>query len=550
MSVFVNILGNGPGYDTDAQRLVRSQAMKDFRHKQREAERQRWMTASRVAANAPRDLEKSGSKHAARDGQGTTELRHQMPDLTRALDDISKADQAPSACIKQFSMPRFIPIPSSPPDERRSRTRKDSPVTRQYASADLLAIAKHYATYLSNNIGGSVRSPEAYRQQLMLPFIELHYSEAMPSLNLAFPKIHARLKPLRTAGIKTAATDAVLLQALAISSNDDSLMWAARRKNNEAIGGLRNSLTSPELCASDEVLLTTDALAFFDAGSIAWKNHASGLSALIAARGPNIHHNLPFLLHALVFQLLGDALLWRGPFVFGQAQWLDAMLPTCNTRMNRLIYLGCRVPDIMKQNDQYLSQLGGTTSDLDSLMHSINRLESSLQDWLSDWYLDEFQNRPPYAIALHTARLDVGLPTDLDKPLLLGSYTFPSLREAFGHNCFWTLLLQVRQARYELLASAPTSTIDTQAAAHKFVCEAADSICRTAPFILRNVSGLPGGLACSAGPLILAGRWYKMCDKPELATWCFATADQLTANMSQPPGWITRSCAAWITAAL
>ena len=69
----------------------------------------------------------------------------------------------------------------------------------------------------------TVRSPRAFRQQLMLPFLELHYSSAMPDLQLAFPKMQARLNSSRNS-ILTLATDAVLLHALAISKKDDSLL--------------------------------------------------------------------------------------------------------------------------------------------------------------------------------------------------------------------------------------------------------------------------------------------------------------------------------------
>jgi hypothetical protein len=563
MSVFVNISGKAPVYDHDAQRQIRSQAMKDFRQRQREAERQRWKNSIRAPASLSRDREESQPTPADRDVHGTGDIEVQISACVRADDETPKADHTVSTCVKQFSMPRFIPMPSIPPNEQRSCRRKATPPTRQYASKNPAGVAQAspivrqdsssepslvmqaYGTYLSKSIGSTVRSPEAQRQQLMVPFIDLHYSDAMPNLQLAFPKIQARLKPLRT-GTKTAATDAVLLQALAISSKNDSIMWAAKRKNNEAIGGLRYLLSSCSNHASDGMLLTTDALAFFDAGSTRWRQHAAGLSALILVRGPKLYETFPFMLHALVFQLLGDALLWHGSFVFGEARWLGAMLPTCQTRMTRLMHLGCRVPNITNQ----INQTEKMKSSHEMLLESINDLERSLQEWLSDWYLDKFHKRPPYTMVARTERLDVGLSASLDPLPLGGSYIFPSLREAFGHNCFWTLLLQVRQTKYKLLVSSPTISAAAIAAEQNAICEVADSICRSAPFILRAVSDLPSGLACSAGPLILAGRWYKACGKVELASWCFGTADMLTANMAQPPGWITRSCAAWITAAL
>jgi hypothetical protein len=280
------------------------------------------------------------------------------------------------------------------------------------------------------------------------------------------------------------------------------------------------------------MLLTTDALAFFDAtSSTAWKHHANGLAALIETRGPRIYDTMGLLLHAPMLQLLMDALLWRGPFKFGEEQWLTAMLPTCQTRMNRLLYLGCQVPDVVKRTDKYLSQaqdVQGTT-DFDSVMDSITALERNLHDWLSDWYLADFQSKPPYTnttTTTATARaeaLDVGLPSPLHPPPLSGHTNSPS-------------------------TPATTLTASLQA-----TTSTANSLLCTATFVLRSVVSLPGGLACSAGPLIVAGRWYAFCDREgerQCREWCEEIVEVVIEGGKRPAGWITRSCAAWITAAL
>lgn len=51
VAVFVNNLGKAPGYDNDAQRLVRSHVMKDYRQKERESARRKWKAATKVMAN-------------------------------------------------------------------------------------------------------------------------------------------------------------------------------------------------------------------------------------------------------------------------------------------------------------------------------------------------------------------------------------------------------------------------------------------------------------------------------------------------------------------
>lgn len=564
MAVFVNILGNAPGYDDDAQRLVRSHVMKDYRQKEREAARRKWKAATKVMANM--SCRPGNSQFILLDhgGLGTGEPRRphgQDSGSPALLEEVLGSSQARTECDKPISKSRHVIKSPKPCDKRSSHRRRAIQATKFDAFETSTPAAQGRKEYLTETINDTVRSPDAYRQQLMLPFLELHYSSSMPNLHLAFPKMQARLKSPQTS-ILTLATDAVLLHALAVSRKDESLLWAARRKNNAAIAGLRSSLHALADCASDKMLLTTDALAFFDAGSsTAWRHHANGLAALIRARGPRIYDTIGLLLHAPVLQLLMDALLWRGPFVFGEAQWLGAMLPTCQTRMSRLLCLGCRVPGVVERTERYLSEDESlrARSDFDTLLDSISNLERSLQDWLSDWYGAESQDKAPYTTitttTAHTEPLNINLPTPPSPPPLPETYTFPSLREAFAHNIFWTLLLTIRQARYQLHASRASTSISALAAQQTATSasSAADALVRAAPFILRNVASLPGGLACSAGPLIVAGRWYAVCDgerEKDCKSWCEQMVEVLTEGGERPAGWITRSCAAWITAAL
>lgn len=565
MAVFVNILGNAPSYDNDAQRLVRSHVMKNYRQKERDAARQKWKAATKVMANMACGPESSQFillDHGSRGTEEPRSPRGQVSLPSKPQDDILDSSQTHTECDGPISKLRHVSKPPKACDKRSKQRRRAIQPTYPDASESSTPIAQGRETYLTETIFDTVQSPELYRQQLMLPFLELHYSSSMPNLHLAFPKMRARLQTRQTS-ILTLATDAVLLHALSVSSKDDSLLWAARRRNNAAIAGLRSSLHTLRDNASDEMLLTTDALGFFDAGSsTAWRHHANGLAALIRARGPRIYDTLGVLLHAPVLQLLMDALLWRGPFVFGEAQWLGAMLPTCQTRMNRLLCLGCRVPDVVKRTERYLSEDESVReeSDFDSLMDSLVALERSLQAWLSDWYLVEFQDNAPYTVTVttaHTEPVNINLPTLLSPPPLPSTNTFPSLREAFAHNIFWTLLLIIRQAQHQLHTSFPSARdIGSGFAAQQTAANAtlaADALVRTVPFILRNVASIPGGLACSAGPLVVAGRWYAVCDGEEerqCKEWCEEMVEVLTEAGERPAGWITRSCAAWITAAL
>lgn len=453
MALFVNILGDRPTHDGDARRLVRSHVMKTFRQKEREASRLKWNAACKVMADAPCGPEKSKFIRLDHGGHGSRVSRDRTSGRVIPPEDFLDSSQTHPAGEEPGAISRHVSKSPNPGNERRISRRKAIQFSHPDAPRSPTDTAQDCKRYLTENMSDVLRSPEAYRQQLMLPFLELHYSAAMPNLHLAFPKMQARLKSPRTS-ILTLATDAVLLHALAVSKKDDSLLWEARRKNNEAIAGLRTSLRMSQGCTGDEMLLTTDALAFFDANSsTAWRHHANGLVALMGARGPSIYETMGLLLHAPVLPLLMDALLRRGQFVFGEEQWLRAMLPTCETRMNRLLHLGCQVPNIVKRTSMYLSrgETARAQSEFDSLMNSITALERNLQDWLSKWYLAEFQSKPPYTTAANGEATDVGLSSPLHPPPLPDTYTFPSLREAFAHNVFWTLLLTLCQAQYSTL---------------------------------------------------------------------------------------------------
>lgn len=273
MAVFVNILGNAPGYDNDAQRLVRSHVMKDYRQKEREAARRKWKAATKVMANMSCGPENSQFILLDHGTHATGEPRRprgRIIDPSTSSEHIFDTSQAHTDCDKQVSKSRHVSESPTPCDKQRNFKGRDIPCTHPAVAKRSAATAPSCKLHLANDIIDIVRSPEAFRQQLMLPFLDLHYSSAMPDLRLAFPKMQARLNSSRTS-ILTLATDAVLLHALAVSKNDDSLLWAARRKNNEAIAGLRISLRTSKNNASDDLLLTTDALAFFDAGSsTAW----------------------------------------------------------------------------------------------------------------------------------------------------------------------------------------------------------------------------------------------------------------------------------------
>lgn len=557
MALFVNILGDRPSHDGDARRLVRSHVMKNFRQKEREASRLKWKDVSQMMANMSCDPGKSQFIRLDHGGQGRRESRGRTSDCATPPEDILDSSQAHTAREKPIAISRHVSKSPHSRNERRISRPKAICSSHPDATESPTFTAQNCKMNLTESMSGTLRSPEAYRQQLMLPFLELHYSAAMPNLHLAFPKMQARLKSPRTS-ILTLATDAVLLHALAVSKKDDSLLWAARCRNNEAITGLRNSLRTSQGCTSDEMLLTTDALAFFDAtSSTAWRHHANGLVALMRARGPSIYETMGLLLHAPMLQLLMDALLWRGPFVFGEERWLRAMLPTCETLMSRLLHLGCQVPIIVKRTDIYLSQDedARATTDFDSLIDSIDSLERALQDWLSDWYLADFRPKPPYTTTTtaHTEPIDVGLSSLVRALPISNAYSFPSLREAFAHNIFWTLLLTLQQARHILHSTSPSTPPTTLIAYRKAATSTANSLLRTAPYILRNVAILPGGLACSAGPLIIAARWFALCDGEEdreCREWCEEIVGMVTEGGERPAGWITRSCAAWITAAL
>lgn len=544
MSVFINLGGDSLAVDGDRRQLVRSQAMKAYRRQQREMS-----GGQKPKKSAQNGLQRRSAvaqdEHAV---PGLCTLRSPAPHIA--------ASPVKRALKSREKAPRSVSVALRDHDEVFGTLQpRDSRLEASDVEAADQAVQES-VQYLAHTMRRALRSPAAYRQQLIIPFLDVHFSpRAMPKLNLVHAKVCSWLSPAWGDGMITAC-DAVLLHALAVAQRDEALMWTARCKNNEAVTCLRKLLQRPDDSQNNEAIFTIDALAFFDTSSAAWPSHARGFFALVAAKGPSYWNERALLLHSVLFQLLIEALLSREPFVFGEAPWLSAMLPKIETRLNWLVYLGCQVPNILVRCDRCLRSRGPPNQNSASLWRSIMFLERSLLDWLSDWYQADFQNRPPYGLNTDVGSLELREGIVVDSPPLHGSYRFPSLIEAIGHHCFWTLLLLVCEARYDLLSSSSDLVVHECAAtlvesvAKESASQCADAICRTAPFLMQSVASLPNGLASCAGPLIVAARWYGKCGQPELASWCHKTVEVLTDNYTQSPGWITRSCAAWVTAAL
>lgn len=160
MAVFVNILGNAPGYDNDAQRLVRSHVMKGFRQKEREAARRKWKIAAEVMSCGPK---KSQFMLLDDGGRGTEEPhrpRGQTSQRSTLPEDILDSNETHTERDKPFSKGRHVSKSPKPCDKQRKSRRGDVPSTHPDHPRRPTTTALSRKIHLTNNIIDVVRSPE------------------------------------------------------------------------------------------------------------------------------------------------------------------------------------------------------------------------------------------------------------------------------------------------------------------------------------------------------------------------------------------------------
>lgn len=400
-----------------------------------------------------------------------------------------------------------------------------------------------------------VRSPAVFREQLLLNFVEnLGWVQALPEGYDLLSRLQNWFTRKGTA--IAAATDCLLLTQFAHDAKDERWRQEGIKRHGAAISVLRKALRRSHAATDDDLLSATDALGVCEAlgmGSIsatvpqgedAWRQHALGLCTLLNLRGPaslsanNCTFDMVF--NAMYVGLVNNVSC-RKALLFGEHNWQRALEASCSGRMWCLFHIVCRFPALLERMDA-LNPKTQPNREVVRLLSDLIELQDRVQRWLLLWYKQSPEllvrtvsvTEYPFFVAIHGPLAD-------QFPIALA---FESPIEAIGHLNYWTLLLFIRQAIYDL-ASQPYAkylTSECQRAHFRLsVYECADAICQCAPFYLSPSSPSHewrdgGGERDLYGSMYWAARWYEKEHDRFKADFCKSVigAHMLNSGERQP----------------
>ncbi|KAK0769090.1 hypothetical protein LTR02_006184 [Friedmanniomyces endolithicus] len=385
-----------------------------------------------------------------------------------------------------------------------------------------------------------INSPAAFREQLFMNFTtKFAIVSMMTNGNDILDKLHDWFTPHGKAMV--AATDCLLLTQYAHDSNQlHQYKSEGTKQHSLAINALRLSLSKPEAVTDDDALSATDALGVCEAmglrelltgvpqGQDAWRQHSRGLCTLIKLRGPQCLSTPSEHVHGMVFNAmhagLGDSITSRKPFPLSGPAWQQALESSCSGRVWCMYHMVCEFPGYLERMDNMHFSKAPEDEAIEVLTGLID-IQYNLQEWLFAWY-EEMLGLPfnadsitsyPSFIARHGPLAD-------QFPIV---FSFPSFVEAIGMMGYWTMLLLVQEAIYDLSIRSYALEHTTQHQRDMFCAnayESADAICQCAPYYVSPKSASEEGQWQSAGgtldlysSMFWSVRWYeKHNDTPKL----------------------------------
>jgi len=384
----------------------------------------------------------------------------------------------------------------------------------------------------------SVRSPSAYRNQLIVNFYNAHFPRGISTRFIVFGKVADWSKPRSLA--MAAANDCLLLIQFANDSGDLACRKESEKRHGVALQLVRKALQDPDSAQNDGLLAAVDALGLCEilreglSADDAWKYHSRGLCSLFQARGPETLRNgfaRNVFLDGLPAAII-DAILSHRDLVFAEDDWQREMEIRCTGRMARLLGLACRIPTAIARLDHV--KMSGCSEAAVELLTELVSLEHGFQTWLLQYY----ESLPPEKSVIRTISI-TQLPQFVAKYGTIAGmfpkvFAFPTLLSAVTHTYYWTLLITVREAIYDAatLPGAPQYYRCQRQRLATATEECAGAICQSVPYMALTRNPTVPGRRVICGPLQFALHWYQKCGDAAHAEWCQAIAEKLMPNLS------------------
>lgn len=527
------------GRDDDRERetKIRSQAMKYYRHHQR-------------IANVAKHSGKLGTRAfkglIPASGGSTSQLSLSGTSVESAPDKCGDGRSAYSMKVQHHEANigrrlASIKLPISTIIDNTSGSTCEAIPDRR-SSSHSISIAR-----------ASFVSPEAWRQHLLQFFSDTHFTPSMLQIGEVHFKLRDWFRPHPSRAMR-AATDCILLHGLSVKSQERYHLLAAKSKNDVAITALRTNIERGD-CPLDvyyaiDALATCEALVELSSGPDVWRRHARGLSALFQLHGPAVFRSsIGSYAVDLTVIIVIDALLSRKGLSFIDAEWLEAVSRHCHSRLHTLFQIAYCIPALLEATENFVRS---SSSEIlaESLSKKLRLAEAALKRWLRDWYGSLAKRWSPL-VSVPSSTLDhKGSGDGCCPPSLESVYEFPSLVEAIMHNLYWSIMLTVLGAQVDLARHCEVINAETE----KVICctlECASNICRTAPYLIRELCTVTTGLSTLVSPLRLASQRLSELGNEPLSKWCSSMCDELVPNSTgENPMWVTRGCLAWLTSAI
>ncbi|TKA82753.1 hypothetical protein B0A55_01096 [Friedmanniomyces simplex] len=388
-----------------------------------------------------------------------------------------------------------------------------------------------FETVTAVSTSAMIDSPAAFREQLFMNFVTNFAIVAMMSGGKEIlALLHDWFTPRGKA--MAAATDCLLITQFAHDANLDRYRSEGGKQHSLAINALRRSLSKPDAVSDDDALSATDALGVCEAmglrelftglpqGEDTWRQHSRGLCTLLQLRGPQCLSSPSEHLHGMIFNAmqagLGDSISSRRAFTLGGPHWQRALESSCSGRVWCMYHMVYRLPELLERMDNMDSVADPDSEALEVLTELID-IQHKLQEWLFAWY-DEMPDSPFRTVSVTTYPsfiADHGPLAD-QFPVV---FTFPSFVEAMGLIGYWTMLLFVKEAIFDLSTRPYALEHTTQHQRDAFcrdVYECADAICQCAPHFLSPKTASEecqwqagGGARDLYGSMFWSVRWYE-----------------------------------------
>ncbi|KAK0249973.1 hypothetical protein LTR01_008656 [Friedmanniomyces endolithicus] len=400
-----------------------------------------------------------------------------------------------------------------------------------------------------------INSPAAFREQLFMNFTtKFAIVATMTNGGDILDMLHAWFTPHGKAMV--AATDCLLLTQYAHDSNQlHQYKSEGTKQHTLAINALRISLSKPEAVNDDDALSATDALGVCEAmglgelltgipqGQDAWRQHSRGLCTLIKLRGPQCLSSPSAHVHGMVFNAmhagLGDSITSRKAFPLSGPDWQQALESSCSGRVWCMYHMVCEFPGFLERMDNMPYSKAPQDEAMEVLTGLID-IQHKLQEWLFSWY-QEMLGLPFHAdsITSYPSFIADHGPLADQFPIV---YSFPTFVEAIGMMGYWTMLLLVQEAIYDLSIRSYALEHTTPHQRDMFCAnayESADAICQCAPYYVSPKSASEEGQWQSAGgtldlysSMFWSVRWYEKHNDTSKLDFCKSVLEHRTLGQA------------------